>query len=129
MLRHFRTYFIAGTTNTYATMHYNFRDISFGIPGQALNPLLENPRRRPPPPSMQQCHHPGLRFREVNRGAVGDPDGEQDPRLTRGVTVEPREEVPPGANSLVPADLGPVHLAGEEKGRKLVAEGTLEGAP
>jgi hypothetical protein len=125
---HFRTYFIASTANAYATMHYNIRHINFYMPHQALHPLSQNPRRGPPPPRMEQSRHPSLRFHEVDRGAVGDPYRQQDPRLRCGMAVEPRQKVPARTNSLVPADIGPVDLAGEEKGRK-PAEGALESPP
>src|SRR5207253_2220348 len=75
--QHFRTYFIALTTNTYSTMHYDVPGPHKRHPLHELHAALQDSPRRPPPSGVEQRHHLLVGCREVDRDAVGDGDGEQ----------------------------------------------------
>src|SRR6266566_6186280 len=50
---HFRTYFIALTTNAYSTMHYDIARSHKRHPLHELHAVLQDARRRPAPPGVQ----------------------------------------------------------------------------
>src|SRR3989442_665451 len=92
---HFRTYFIALTTNAYSTMHYDIARSHKRHPLQDLHAALQDARRRPPPPGVQQRDYVLLGHREVDRDAVGDGDRQQKPPSSGRVPVHPVHDQPP----------------------------------
>src|SRR2546427_3151405 len=92
---HFRAYFITLTTNAYSTMHYDIARSHKRHPLHELHAALQDARRRPPPPGVQQRDYVLLRHREVDRDAVGDGDRKQKPPSSGRVPVHPVHDQPP----------------------------------
>src|SRR6266566_5203087 len=92
---HFRAYFITLTTNAYSTMHYDITRSHKRHPLHELHAALQDARRRPPPPGVQQRDYVLLRHREVDRDAVGDGDRKQKPPSSGRVPVHPVHDQPP----------------------------------
>src|SRR5258708_25262952 len=55
--QHFRTYFIALTTNPYSTMHYDVASSHKRQPFHHLHAALQHSCRRPPPSRVALRHH------------------------------------------------------------------------
>src|SRR2546426_867426 len=91
---HFRAYFITLTTNAYSTMHYDIARSHKRHPLHELHAALQDARRRPPPPGVQQRDYVLLRHREVDRDAVGDGDRKQKPPSSGRVPVHPVHDQP-----------------------------------
>src|SRR5207253_299038 len=108
--QHFRTYFIALTTNTYSTMHYDVPGPHKRHPLHELHAALQDSPRRPPPSGVEQRHHLLVGCREVDRDAVGDGDGEQKAPGSRRMPVHAVDDQPPVAGRWMPTHRGPVHL-------------------
>jgi len=69
-----------------------------------LEARLQNPRGDPSPPGVQEGNLPWRLRHEIDRNAIGDPDGEKHPRLSGEVPVarrrqqEPRRDIAVGSN-------------------------------
>src|SRR6266480_4878844 len=127
--QHFRTYFIALTTNTYSTMHYDVTGPHKPHPLHELHAALEDAPRRAPPSGVEQRHHLLVGCREVDRDAVGDGDGEQQAPGSRRMAVRAVDNQPPVAGRWMPTHRGPVHLVRQDHAGEARTDRGANGAP
>src|SRR5437660_8395685 len=102
LVHDFRTYFIARTTNTNTTMHYNLARFHERLAPDQGHALLQHPASRTPPPRVQQRHHTLLGGDEIDRNAVGDGNREEHAGRPGGVAVHAVEDEPALRRRAVP---------------------------
>ncbi len=101
---------IACAANTYTTMHYEFRWPRRPSGAYGLNPVIEDPRRRSPPPGMQQSNCLAGWMGQVDGNAIGHRQRQQQPRLLGEVPIEALAQPHRHAGVAVHRDFDPVPL-------------------
>ena len=115
-LHDLRTYFIALTTNTYPTVHYNIRPRTPSETTELLHSPAEDPASGAAPPGVEQSH-PSSWNNEIDRDAIGDRYGQEDPWRGSDPAVYPLDLDPP-ASGIQTHHLDPVHLVAQRNGRE-----------
>jgi hypothetical protein len=110
-------------------MHYDVANRDPCVRRECGDAGAEHAARDAAPARVQQGDGALPRRREVDRDAIGDGDGEQEARCTRGVAIHAVEQEPAVGGAFVPVDGRAVHLLtdGDATEPRLVRLG--EGAP
>ncbi len=112
---HFRTNFIASSTNTYATVHCQIINATSGMLTKQFNSARQNSPSRTPPPGVKQPNRRRNRRNEVHRDAVSHRDREQEARRRGTMAIDPLNHRP-ARGLLVPEDPITVDLMAQHHG-------------
>jgi len=88
------TYFIAWTANSYPAVHYNLTHRTSSATAQLLHSPPQDAAGGAPPAGVEQSH-PSPWHHEVDRDAVGDSYGQEDPGRSSDPPIYPFDLDPP----------------------------------